>query len=101
MRTELPELPLLLREWNKLELQARKRQDGDLIILQLVLPEKLRPMVLECLHDRMGHMGIERTLDLVRSRFYWPRMAVDVEKKVRTCNQCVNGKRRLKNQRRW
>ena len=30
-------------------------------------------------------MGIERTIELVRSRFYWPRMAADVEHKVKTC----------------
>lgn len=44
---------------------------------------------MESLHDNMGHMGIERTLDLIRSRFYWPRMATDVENKVRTCGRCV------------
>lgn len=26
--------------------------------------------------------GIERTVDLVRSRFYWPKMAKDVEEKI-------------------
>uniref|UniRef100_A0A8C5DDY6 Gypsy retrotransposon integrase-like protein 1 n=1 Tax=Gouania willdenowi TaxID=441366 RepID=A0A8C5DDY6_GOUWI len=40
----------------------------------------------------MGHMGIERTLDLVRSRFYWPRMSVDVVNKIRTCERCVRRK---------
>ncbi len=32
----------------------------------------------------MGHMGIERTFDLVRARFYCPRMSVDVHKKIKT-----------------
>lgn len=40
----------------------------------------------------MGHMGVERTLDLVRSRFFWPRMAADVEKKIKTCNRCIQRK---------
>lgn len=40
----------------------------------------------------MGHMGIERTLDLVRSRFFWPRMAADIETKIKTCNRCVRRK---------
>lgn len=88
-RAELPELPLLLREWPKLELLDgvlyRRRRDNDSLSYQLVLPEKLRPLVLQSLHDDMGHMGIERTLDLVRARFYWPKMAMDVEQKVKTC----------------
>lgn len=34
-------------------------------------------------------MGIERTLDLVRARFYWPKMASDIEHKIRTCDRCM------------
>ncbi len=93
LRRELPELPFLLREWKRLELKDgilyRKRAVGDCTTYQLVLPPDLRAMIMESLHDNMGHMGIERTLDLIRSRFYWPRMAMDVENKVKTCNRCV------------
>lgn len=95
-RAELPELPLLLREWSRLELVDgvlyRRRQDNEEVSYQLVLPEELRPLVLKSLHDDMGHMGIERTLDLVRTRFYWPKMAVDVEEKIKTCGRCVRRK---------
>lgn len=44
------------------------------------------------LHDEMGHLGIERTLDLVRSRFFWPKMSLAVEQKVKTCERCVRRK---------
>nr|KAG5691974.1 hypothetical protein BaRGS_011365 [Batillaria attramentaria] len=43
-------------------------------VLQLVLPSSLRPDVIQALHDRMGHQGAERTLELLRSRVYWPGM---------------------------
>lgn len=96
LRKELPDVPLLLREWNKLELRNgilyRRRQEGEYTLYQLVLPEGLRDTVLTSLHDDMGHMGIERTLDLVRARFYWPKMASDIEKKVKTCDRCVRRK---------
>ncbi len=58
----------------------------------MVLPEGLRGFALNSLHDKMGHMGMERTLDLVRSRFYWPRMGAEVEQKVKTCSHCVRRK---------
>lgn len=96
LRQELPDIHLLLREWKKLELRDnilyRRRQGGDQTYYQLVLPSELRPVVLQHLHDDMGHMGVERTLDLIRSRFYWPRMATDVERKVQTCDRCVRRK---------
>lgn len=48
--------------------------------------------MLKSLHDDMGHLGVERTLDLVRDRFYWPRMSSTVEEKIRTCERCVRRK---------
>lgn len=59
---------------------------------QLVLPPKFKETALEDLHDSVGHMGMERTLDLVHTRFYWPRMFSDVERKVRTCERCIRRK---------
>ena len=95
-RAELPDLPLLLREINRLELHDgvlyRRRQDGEQLCFQLVLPEVLRPVVLSSLHDDMGHMGVERTLDLTRARFFWPRMSATVEGKIKTCARCLRRK---------
>lgn len=96
LREELPELPLLLRELNRLELcngvLYRKRQEGPHIIYQLVLPQELRAVVFESLHNNMGHMGVERTVDLARARFYWPRMQMTIEKMIRLCERCVRRK---------
>uniref|UniRef100_A0A672GNT3 Gypsy retrotransposon integrase-like protein 1 n=1 Tax=Salarias fasciatus TaxID=181472 RepID=A0A672GNT3_SALFA len=96
LRDEIPDLAFLLRELNRLELLDnvlyRRRQEGSKVTYQLVLPAELRDAVLTSLHDDMGHMGVGRTMDLVRTRFYWPRMAADVEKKVRTCGRCVRRK---------
>ena len=96
LREQLPDLPLLLRDLNRLELRnnilVRRRQQGSQLQHQLVLPHECRADVLSSLHDHMGHMGIERTLDLVRTRFFWPRMANNVLTKVRTCERCVKRK---------
>uniref|UniRef100_A0A3B3H990 Gypsy retrotransposon integrase-like protein 1 n=1 Tax=Oryzias latipes TaxID=8090 RepID=A0A3B3H990_ORYLA len=93
LRKELPELPILLRELRKLTLSNgilyRMRQVGDETCRQLVLPDSLRNMVMQSLHDDMGHLGIDRTLDLVRTRFFWPRMAAHIEEKIKTCSRCV------------
>ncbi|KAL6463294.1 hypothetical protein MHYP_G00276850 [Metynnis hypsauchen] len=93
VRRELPDLPIYLREMNKLELRDdilyRKRQICNEIHYQIVLPEKCRDMVLTSLHDDMGHLGFDRTVDLTRSRFFWPRMANDVERKIKSCSRCV------------
>uniref|UniRef100_A0A3B1IZP3 Gypsy retrotransposon integrase-like protein 1 n=1 Tax=Astyanax mexicanus TaxID=7994 RepID=A0A3B1IZP3_ASTMX len=93
VKKEIPQLSLLCREWNKLFLKDgilyRRRQGEQEMQYQLVLPEQWRDMVMTSLHDNMGHLGVERTLDLVRSRFYWPGMAHDISHKIRTCRRCI------------
>ena len=58
----------------------------------MVLPAHFRDKVLEHLHDDMGHQGPDRTLSLVRQRFYWPGLDSDVEKKVKNCVCCIQQK---------
>lgn len=59
---------------------------------QLVLPLKFRETVLRSLHDDMGHLGVERTVDLVRNQFFWPKMAQDVKQYIKNCGRCVTYK---------
>ncbi|KAJ8375581.1 hypothetical protein SKAU_G00061610 [Synaphobranchus kaupii] len=96
LRKELPDVALWLREWDRLELRRgvlyRSRQDQGNMTYQLALPADLRTTVLRSLHDDMGHLGRERTLDLARSRVYWPKMSTDVEEKIKTCECCVRRK---------
>ena len=40
----------------------------------------------------MGHQGRDRTLSLVRQRFYWPGLESDVEHKVKSCIRCIQRK---------
>ncbi len=84
------------REWDKLCLRKgvlyRMRKHQEEQVYQLVLPEADRNNALEGLHDDAGHFGQERTLDLVRTRFYWPRMTEEVITKVKNCERCVRRK---------
>lgn len=37
----------------------------------------------------MGHLGVERTLDLIREQFYWLQMSKDVEHFVTRVCECL------------
>ena len=67
----------------------REIKDGDNSIQQLVLPETYRRTVLRGLHNDVGHPGRDRTLSLIRERFYWPRMTADIEKWTKECQRCL------------
>lgn len=56
---------------------------------QLVLPAKFKAVVLKTMHDDLGHLGVDRVTDMIRSRFFWPKMSVDVEQYVKNCGECV------------
>ena len=55
---------------------------------QLVLPLEYHETVLCMLHDDYGHQGLDRTLALVRERFYWSTMNHDATEYVINCHWC-------------
>ena len=57
--------------------------------LQLVLPSYYRAKLLKHSHNDQGHQGRDRTLSLVRQRFYWPGLEADAQHKVKTCVRCI------------
>lgn len=97
-RQEDREVQLMLRVMEQLIISNnvlyRKRMSQGEPFHQLVLPKRFRKSALESLHDAVGHMGTDRTLDLVRACFYCPRMAMEVSEKIRTCERCIRRKAR-------
>ena len=65
-------------------------------VSQLVLPPVYRDVVFQGLHDDAGHQGRDRTLFLIKSRFYWPGMDKDIEIKVKSCSNCILRKSKSK-----
>lgn len=76
---EKPKTLELLRLWEKIVVsdgvlyqQLTDTREGE--VNQLLLPEVLQPDVLEGMHDKCGHQGIERTFKLLKGWYYWPEM---------------------------
>lgn len=60
---------------------------------QLVLPASYIKIVMEALHDEIGHPGKDRTISLIRERFYWPGLYKDVENRIHRCERCIKRKK--------
>ena len=90
----------LWAQWNRLQLKNGvlyrqwETENGHGTRLQLVLPRSLVPNVLTALHDApsAGHLGVAKTVERVRERFYWYGMQHDVEDWCRQCEKCSKRK---------
>ena len=43
-------------------------------------------------YDDSGHPGQERTIQLIRERYYWPGVGKDVSEWIEKCNRCIRRK---------
>jgi hypothetical protein len=85
------EVKMLAKEFDNLILEegVLYRQTEGLPGKQLILPQKFRKVVMDQLHDRMGHQGRDKLLYLLKERFYWPGMYVTAVEWIKQCVRCV------------
>ena len=86
-----------------LDVQAGSNSDYTLVDgflfrgSQLCLPDcSLRLRVIEELHNE-GHIGRDRTPQLITASYYWPTVRRDVERFVERCRQCQLAKGQASN----
>ena len=70
----------------------RKIQVHDKARLQLVLPQSYRSKAMAGCHDQVGHLDQDRVLELLRDRFFWPGMHMDVASYINSCPRCIRRK---------
>ena len=68
---------------------------GDTIKWQLIVPENLRSEVLQHLHDAKtaGHLGVAKTVERVKQRFYCHKYSQDMRDWCRKCDLCSSRRR--------
>ena len=59
------------------------------LISQFILPKTFICKVILACHDDNGHLGMEWTLGLLQERFFWPKMAEDMQTHIHTCDPCI------------
>ena len=59
---------------------------------QVILPSRLKPLVFKELHLDMGHLEYDRTLELIKERFFWPKVYDDVKYFVIKICKCIKDK---------
>lgn len=78
---------ILWRRWRPAYSPA---DEGVWDVHQIVVPKESREKILEIGHctPLSGHLGVRKTLERVRSHFFWPGMHADVRKFCNACHTC-------------
>ena len=61
--------------------------DGD-TVLRLYVPKHLRALVVRQYHDDNGHMGVQKTFDCIRQKYFWPNLFKELYQYVSSCTVC-------------
>ena len=56
--------------------------------LRLFVPTHLRQMVVHQYHDDNGHMGVQKTYDAIRQKYFWPNLFQELYEYVSKCVDC-------------
>ena len=56
--------------------------------MRLFVPQHLREMVLKQYHDDNGHMGVQKTFDSIRQKYYCPNLFQELYEYVSACVPC-------------
>lgn len=69
--------------------------DSESDNLALVVPVRVRRRLLELYHDTPtgAHRGVEKTLEKLKRRYWWPGMTKDIESYIKSCRKCDRTKR--------
>ena len=99
--TDSAEMKQFLKQQGKLPLRngilyckndTQETDCPDRNTIQSILPTTFIMQALKRCHDDLGHLEMERTLDLLRDQFYWPTMTEDTTRHIRQCERCLQFK---------
>ena len=78
---------VLCRRWES--------ERGHEVHWQFAIPSNLRNDILQELHtmESAEHLGVNKTLERVKERFYWPGCTKDVKDWCRACDLCASRER--------
>lgn len=56
------------------------RSDAILNLWQVVIPNEIANKLIDCVHSKLGHPGVYKTIMYLRHNYYWKGMNRDTKK---------------------
>ena len=63
--------------------------------MQSIVSEQKKSAILVASHDSTlsGHLGVDKTLQRISERYYWPKWETEVREYIASCSICQTTKR--------
>jgi hypothetical protein len=67
----------------------KKPRKGSTDLLKVLRRSEFEPLM-KMIHNHptAGHLGVEKTYDRIKGKYYWNQMYDDIKEYIRTCNTC-------------
>ena len=67
--------------------------------IQIVVPRSLIPRVLGMMHNQLGYLRFNKSLQRTKDRYFWPHMSFQNEDWCRKCEECQQRRNSVPKQR--
>ena len=57
-------------------------------VMSLYVPRHLRALIVKQYHDDNGYMGVQKTFDSIRQKYFWPSLFKELYQYVSVCTTC-------------
>ncbi|KAL3199705.1 hypothetical protein MRX96_043840 [Rhipicephalus microplus] len=64
------------------DILVKKSLEGGRVRQRVIIPAAIRSSVMIVSHDSNGHLGVEKTRDLIQRKYWWPSMRKDIREYV-------------------
>ena len=86
----------MIADWTKYHLKDgvlyKTITFGDEEFDLLCLPYSLRDDIFHAYHTDLGHQGRDRTLSMIKRRFFSPGLENFIKQRIQTCGRCIRRK---------
>ena len=83
---------VLMRSFRKMKVESGVLVRHTKKYRQIVLSKDFHKLIYVELHEKMAHLGVEKVVELAQKRFYWPRMAADIQHYIQKKCRCIVNK---------
>jgi DNA primase catalytic subunit len=72
-----------------IDIQAELYESENVILRlnKIVPPENLRAKIVRIVH-KQGHLGVSKTKEMIRHKYWWPGMNLEIADTVKRCFEC-------------